>query len=128
VAVPEPEGLDLCDLRPKLAPWGIDEAFLLFVEDGEIRIKAEVESEGDEPPPPPDGLADFLAAYVPPPPPEPPPPYVPTYAELRREAYDAEIPIGDQLDALAKGLDGPEWEAVCATRADIKARFPKTTE
>lgn len=120
IRVPAPEGLDLSDLYPRIKePFGVDTDFFLFVEDGEIRIKA---PEGVEAP---EGLADFLTAYVPPPLPEPPAPYVPTYADLRREAYDREIPIADQLDALRKGIDGPEWAEIVATANAIKAQYPK---
>lgn len=51
------------------------------------------------------------------------------YADDRRAEYP---PIGDQLDALWKALEGrklpPEAEAVRARIADIKARHPKPEE
>ena len=49
-----------------------------------------------------------------------PEPYVPTYADLRREAYPD---VGDQLDALWKG--GAEAEAMKEKIMAVKTKYPK---
>lgn len=47
---------------------------------------------------------------------------VKTYADLRRAEYP---PLEDAIDALGKGIDGPEWLAYVAKRQAIKAKYPK---
>lgn len=131
VAVPTPDGLeDLNDLYAQVRQFGVGITLSLFVEDGEIRIKADV-PEGEEPPVPPNGLAEFLAAYSPPPPLEPSVPYIPTYADLRADAYALEVgPIEQQIDAIFKSMtfpDGSEAASIQAKRQAIKDRHPKPT-
>lgn len=46
----------------------------------------------------------------------------PDYYALRRNEYP---PIGDQLGAIAKGLDSSEYQAILAKIAEIKAKYPK---
>jgi hypothetical protein len=123
---PAPEHLDLCDLYPMLKPYGVGATICLFVEQGQILIKTP--EAGEDPDTETlDAIRTTLEGYQPGPPPAPPPPIPPSYRVLRAAAYEAEIPMGDQLDALAKGIDSPEWKAVVATRQAIKARFPKPT-
>lgn len=47
----------------------------------------------------------------------------PDYAELRRKAYDREMPIRDQLDAIMKG--GDALDEMRRRALAIKARIPK---
>lgn len=45
------------------------------------------------------------------------------YQRLRKAAYDAEMPLGDQLDAILKG--GDALAAMQAKHAEIKTRYPE---
>jgi len=50
-------------------------------------------------------------------------PDYPDYYALRREEYPK---IGDQLDALWKGVDSPEFAAVMNKIQEVKQKYPKT--
>lgn len=47
---------------------------------------------------------------------------IPDYYAKRREAYP---PLGDQLGAIAKGLDSPEYLDILAKIQEVKDRYPK---
>lgn len=49
-------------------------------------------------------------------------PEIPDYYAKRRDAYPA---IGDQLDAIWKGPDSPEFASLLERIAAVKAQFPK---
>jgi hypothetical protein len=49
-------------------------------------------------------------------------PEIPDYYAKRRDAYPA---IGDQLDAIWKGTDSPEFTNLLERIAAVKAQFPK---
>ena len=49
-------------------------------------------------------------------------PEIPDYYAKRRDEYP---PIGDQLGAIAKGLDSPEYLEILAKIDAIKAKYPK---
>lgn len=47
---------------------------------------------------------------------------IPDYYAKRREEYP---PIGDQLDALWKGVDSPEFSIVMSKIQEVKNKYPK---
>lgn len=49
-------------------------------------------------------------------------PEIPDYYAKRRDAYPA---IGDQLDALWRGTDSPEFQALITRIQEVKATYPK---
>lgn len=49
-------------------------------------------------------------------------PEIPDYYAKRRDAYPA---IGDQLDALWRGVDSPEFQSLVAKIQEVKATYPK---
>lgn len=53
---------------------------------------------------------------------EEPTPEIPDYYAKRRTEYPS---IGDQLGAIAKGLDSPEYLEILAKINAVKAKYPK---
>lgn len=49
-------------------------------------------------------------------------PDMPDYYALRRREYP---PIGDQLGAIAKGIDSPEYLSILAKIEEVKLKYPK---
>lgn len=48
----------------------------------------------------------------------------PDYYALRRNEYP---PMSDQLGAIAKGVDSPEYQSILEKIAAVKAKYPKPT-
>lgn len=49
-------------------------------------------------------------------------PDYPDYYALRRDEYP---PIGDQLDAISKGIDSPEYQEILIKIQAVKDKYPK---
>lgn len=49
-------------------------------------------------------------------------PQIPDYYALRRDSYPS---LGEQLDAIWKGVNHPDWQRIQTLIQEVKARYPK---